>query len=146
MATTSRHPTYSKRQKVTAVIAAEMTSARTAAKATGIPHQTITRWQDDPDLRHIVSKTRDQLADDMKAVAALAVEYIVRDLRAGRFEPRDLTILLGVATDKAQLLAGMATSRTESRDLTGTIDDAELAAAIREAEALAGGGPASTSE
>jgi hypothetical protein len=144
--TVGAHPTYTKRQKVTAVIAAEMTSARAAAKATGIPHQTVARWQDDPELRHIVAKTRDQLADDMKAVAALAVEYIVRDLRAGRFEPRDLTILLGVATDKAQLLAGMATSRTESRDLTGTIDDAELAAAIREAEALAGGGSSSPSK
>ncbi len=137
---TQTRPRYSKRQKATAVIAASLTSVAAAAEATGIPHQTIGRWRDDPEMREYVTKTRDALAEEMHALAALAVATIVTDVRAGRFEPRDLVTLMGVATEKSLLLSGDATSRTETRDLTGTISDPELRDAIREAERLVGTG------
>jgi hypothetical protein len=121
---------------VTAVLAAELTNPTAAAEATGIPRQTITRWRDDPAMVEYVQKTRDQLAEEMGALAALAVATIQADVRAGKFEPRDLVTLMGVATEKSLLLSGAATSRTESRDITGTLADADIAAAIREAVAL----------
>lgn len=40
-------------------------------------------------------------------------------------EARDLTILLGVATDKGLLLAGDATSRSETRTWTDDLGDDE---------------------
>ena len=129
---------YTKRQKATAVIAAAMSTDQAAADATGIPRQTIGRWRDDPEMRVYVQKTRDQLAEEMGALAALAVATIQADVRAGKFEPRDLVTLMGVATEKSLLLSGDATSRTETRDLTGTITDPELREAIREAERLVG--------
>lgn len=131
---------YTKRQKATAVIAAELTNPTAAAKATGIPHQTIRRWREDPEMREYVTKTRDVLAEEMQALAALAVATIVTDVRAGKFEPRDLVTLMGVATEKSLLLSGDATSRTETRDLTHTLPDADIRAAIREAERLTGAG------
>lgn len=137
---------YSKRQKATAVIAAELTNATAAGLATGIPHQTIRRWRDDPEMREYITKTRDQLAEEMGALAALAVATIQQDVRAGKFEPRDLVTLMGVATEKSLLLSGDATSRTESRDITGTISDPELREAIREAERLVGTGAGRAAE
>lgn len=127
---------YSTRRKAQAVIAATLTSDKAASDATGIPARTIGRWRDDPDLSVYVTKTRDALAEEMHALAALAVATIVQDVRAGRFEPRDLVTLMGVATEKSLLLSGDATSRTETRDLTGTLSDPELIAAVREAEHL----------
>jgi hypothetical protein len=47
-------------------------------------------------------------------------------------------ILLGVAIEKSLLLSGDATSRTETRDISGSLPDIDIASAIREAEALVG--------
>ena len=55
--------------------------------------------------------------------------------RIDEFEPRDLSVLWGILTDKAQLLSGAATSRTETRALTDSLADHEkeaLADAIDE--------------
>lgn len=127
---------YSKRQKMTAVLAAELTNPSAAEEATGISRTNIRRWRDDPEMAVYVQKTRDQLGEEMRALAALAVDTIQSYVRSGKFEARDLVTLLGVATEKSLLLSGDATSRTETRDITGTIPDADLAAAIREAERL----------
>jgi hypothetical protein len=134
----ARH--YTKREKVTTVLAAEMTSNLSAERATGIPNQTISRWRDDPELRSYVDKTRDVMAEEMSGLAALAVQAIQKALRAGEFQPRDLVILLGVAVEKSLLLSGDATSRTETRDISGSIPDIDISAAIREAETLLGTG------
>lgn len=131
-------PRHSTREKITAVIAAELSSNLAVERVTGIPNQTIGRWRDDPTLRIYVDKTRDALADEMRTLAALAVDTIQADVRAGKFEPRDLVMLLGVATEKSLLLTGDATSRTETRDITGTLADGDISAAIREAEAILG--------
>ena len=45
--------------------------------------------------------------------------------RLPEFEPRDLTILYGVVADKAQLLSGEPTQRTEHRDMTAALTDHE---------------------
>lgn len=135
---------YTKREKVTAVIAAELTNNTAVERATGIPNQTVGRWRDDPAMREYVEKTRDELAIEMRSLAALAVDTIQKDVRAGKFEPRDLVTLMGVATEKSLLLSGDATSRTESRDLTGTISDPDVIAIIREAEHLTSGGDRGT--
>jgi hypothetical protein len=134
----ARH--YTKREKVTTVLAAEMTSNVAAERATGIPESSIRRWRDDPELAIYIDKTRDVMAEEMSGLAALAVQAIQKALRAGEFQPRDLVILLGVAVEKSLLLSGDATSRTETRDISGSIPDIDISAAIREAETLLGTG------
>ena len=128
----ARH--YTKRKKITTVIAAELSSNLAAQRATGIPESTIRRWRDDPELAKYIDKTRDELAEGTQMLAHRAIERISKTL--DDFEPRDLVTLFGVMVDKAQLLSGGATSRLESRDLTGTFSDGDLAAAILEAESL----------
>lgn len=127
------HRRYTKRQKVTAVMAAEMTSTEAAADQTGIPRTTIAYWMEEPEFVAIRQKTREELAEESKALAHKTLAEIKR--RLAEFEPRDLTILYGVLTDKSQLLAGQATSRTETKNITETLDDHEreaLADAIDE--------------
>jgi hypothetical protein len=79
------------------------------------------------------------MAEEARVVARLAWQKLGQAIASGILEPRDLVMAAGMATDKAQLLNGGATARTEARDLTGTLSDAELIAAVREAERLATG-------
>lgn len=118
---------YTKREKVTAVMAAEIVNAEAASEQTGIPRSTIRRWLEDPELVELRLKTRESMAADMKALAMVALEALMGAIRRGELEGRDLVVALGVAIDKAQLLSGEATSRTETRDLTDTLDDHERA-------------------
>jgi hypothetical protein len=124
---------YPVRTKALAVIASELTNSAQAEKTTGIPHQTILRWRDDPDLRVYVQKTRDEMAEEMRGLSALTLFHIRQ--RIAEFEPKELVTLLGVSTEKALLLAGDATSRSEVRDISGTLPDSIVIEAI----ALAGG-------
>lgn len=128
----ARH--YTKQEKIAAVVTAELSSNVAAERATGIPEASIRRWRDDPELAKYIDKTREDLAEGTSMLAHRVLERISATL--DQFEPRDLTILFGVMVDKAQLLSGAATARTESRDITGTLSDADLIGAIREAEAI----------
>ena len=114
---------YTKREKVTTVMAAEMTSLSAAAKSSGIPKSTVKSWLDNPKLAQLRTTTREQLADEARVLQQLAAEAI--RARLPEFEPRDLTILYGVVADKAQLLSGEPTQRTEHRDMTAALTDHE---------------------
>lgn len=119
--------TYTKRQKLTAVVAAEMTSETAAAETTGIPRTTIRYWMEDPEIVALRQNARQALADEMAVVARLATQKLGEAIRENRLEPRDLILAAGMATDKSQLLSGQATVRAETRDLTDTLDDHERA-------------------
>src|SRR5687767_3716807 len=108
----ARHRRYTKADKVAAVVAAEMTSPTAAAEATGVPETNIRRWRDDPDLAELGAKTREEIAEGSRMIAALAVEKIAQAIRNDKFEPRDLLVAYGLAVDKSQLLGGGATERT----------------------------------
>lgn len=145
------HRRYNKRQKLAAVLAAEMSGVVAAEEQTGIPESTIRYWMDKPEFAEVRAKTREDLADEIKVVAHLAWRRIAEALRTGEMEPRDATFAAEKATSLQILMSGGATVRTESRDITGTLSDAELDAAILEAEALARGaapeaGPGSPEE
>lgn len=102
---------YTKAEKVTAVMAAEMTTTRAAAKALGVNESTVRYWFDDPDFAQYRAKTREDIAPEAIAIIHEALAMVRRKL--DQFDPRDLTVLIGVLTDKAQLLAGEPTVRTE---------------------------------
>ena len=110
---------YTKRQRVTAVIAAEMTSISAAARALGTNESTVRYWMDDPAFATYREKTRDELGPEGIALAHNVLGEIRR--RLPEFEPRDLSTLYGILIDKAQLVSGHATSRTETRDITDTM-------------------------
>src|SRR5438552_504521 len=106
----------SKRQRVAAVMTAEIASVTAAAAEAGVSERTVRRWKNDPEMAEYVNQTRAETADQMRALSLKVLAEICE--RLPQYEPRDLSILLGILTDKAQLLSGEATTRTETRDLT----------------------------
>lgn len=130
---------YARSDKAAAVAEAERTSLTAASETLGLPITTLKYWYDSPEFADVRTKTRDQLAEGSILLAQLAQGELVRRVRDGTISDQALVAAFGVAVDKAQLLSGMATARMESRDLTGSLSDADLDAAIREAETLARG-------
>jgi hypothetical protein len=114
---------YSKSQKMAAVIAAEFTTPEAAAEGLGIPPSTVYYWFDQPEFVELRKKTREDMSAETAALAHKVLGVITAKLPD--YEPRDLNTLYGILVDKSQLLTGEATSRSESRDITDTLDDHE---------------------
>jgi hypothetical protein len=132
-----------KRVKLAAVMAAEISGITQVSKETGISPSTLHHWMNDPEMAAIRSKTREDLADEIKAVAHLAWQAVGEGLRNGTLEARDAIFAAEKATSLQILMTGGATARSEVRDITGTLADADVIDAIRAAEqATVGGGTA----
>lgn len=120
--------TYTDEQRTEALEAYREHGPAEAARLLGIPSATIRKWAqragvtgDDPRTRLATeaAKTkwatrRDQLADKAGAAAELVLEAMVRAAQDGDgVNARGLSVAFGVTVDKAQLLVGSPTSRTE---------------------------------
>jgi len=128
---------YTAKQRAEAAGIAVVEGATRAAEDTGIPRKTIEYWLDRPEFAELRLKTRDQVADQMWAAIQIGLREVAKGLE-GEAPLRDKSVTLGILYDKHALLTGMATSRSESRDLTGTMSDAELIAAVAEADEITG--------
>ena len=131
---------YTLAEKTAAVAEAERTNVLRASESTGIPRKTLEYWYHDEEFASLRQKTRDDLADGSIVLAMLAQGELVRRIRLGKLSDQALVAAFGVGIDKAQLLSGMATARTENRDITGSLSDLDIRAAVREAQDLARGG------
>ena len=116
---------YSRKTKTMAVIAAAVSSVTAVAEDQGIPKTTVQYWFDSPAFAQVRAKTREDLAAESSGMAHIVLEEIKR--RIPEFEPRDLSVLLGILVDKGQLLAGHPTIRADV-NLTEGLDDHEKAA------------------
>lgn len=114
---------YTKREKASAVMAAIASNTAAAAEQTGIPRTTIEYWLERPEFVELRQKTQEERADGMRTLALLAMDRLSALIPT--MEARDLIVLMGVATEKGQLLGGQATERTEHRDITDGLDDHE---------------------
>lgn len=139
----ARHRQYTKRTKLSAVMAAEMSGVVAAEKQTGIPESTIRYWMDKPEFAEVRAKTREELSDEIKVAAHLAWQRVIESMPT--MEPRDAIFAAEKATSLQILMTGGATARTETRDISGTLSDLDLIGALVEAESLttAGGSPSS---
>jgi transposase-like protein len=130
---------YTDAEKLQAVMAAEVLGAAAVRKSQGIPKRTLNQWRTLPKYQKHTEKSLDDIADGFKVIMAMAQEALISQIP--NMGGRDLTILLGVSTDKHQLLTGKATNRTESRALTG-MTDADVRDALREADRITTSGRA----
>lgn len=130
---------YTKTQKAEAVAAATLTSVLGAAKARGIPRETLRDWIDQPEYANLRHKTRDEVADQMWTGIQVGLREVIAGL-SGDAPLRDKSVALGILYDKHALLTGGATTRSENRDLTGTLSDADITDAIRVASDLVAAG------
>ena len=123
MATTPKRKTYTNAQKSATILVAEQTSMSAASKATGIPITTIDYWMDRPEFVKLRIRAREGMAEEALVTARLGWALIAE--RLATFEPRDLINATVNATEKALLMSGDATSRTEHLAITDTagLDD-----------------------
>jgi hypothetical protein len=80
---------------------------------------------DKPEFAEYRAKAREDLQEEVGIVAHLAWQRVAEALRAGTLEPRDALFAADKATTLYQLVTGQATTRTETRELTDTLDDHE---------------------
>ena len=113
---------YTKQDKIAAIASAEVNGIPATAEQQGIPETTIRYWLDKPEFVELRAKTREDLSDGFKALAHLALYRLMEAIDAGGVEPRDLSVALGIATDKHLLMSGEATGRTETRTWTDALD------------------------
>ena len=130
---------YTAKQRAAAVGIATMTSVEAAARETGIPRTTIDYWMDKPEFVELRNKTRDQVADEMWTAIQVGVNRLVA-LIPLTDDLQKVSVATGILYDKHALLTGGATGRMESRDLTGTLSDSDIAGAVRAAEDLVAAG------
>lgn len=128
---------YTKKTKLSAVMAADMVGVVAAEEQTGIPESTIRYWMDKPEFAEFRARAREDLAEEVKVAAHLSWKRVAE--LAPTMEARDAIFAAEKATSLQLLLSGGATVRTEVRDITGTLSDADLIAAIREADRIASG-------
>ena len=114
---------YTQRQKVAAVTAAAASSVLAAAQESGIPARTIGYWMEQPEFAEIRQRTREDLAEEFRVLAHKATARLIDLLPS--MEARDVAVVASMSTDKSQLLSGGATTRSEHRDITATLDDHE---------------------
>jgi hypothetical protein len=130
------HRRYTRTEKAEAVAAATLTNATVAAESLGIPENTLRYWLDQPEFVELRSKTRDEVGERLWSAIQLGIDEVAKGLRS-EAPLRDKATAVGILYDKFALLSGGATARSESRDITGTISDSELHAAVLEADRLA---------
>jgi hypothetical protein len=123
MPTTKRR--YTRKEKLAAVLAAEMGGVVQAEKQTGIRESTIRYWMQLPEFAEVRAKTREDLREEVSVVAHLAWGAIAKALAAGTMEPRDAIFAAEKATNLQLLMGGEATARTENVSITDGLDDHE---------------------
>ncbi len=123
---------YTKRDKMSAVLAAEASSTIAAAESTGIPRKTIAYWLEQPEFAALRQKSAEERGEAYRLASTLALGRLIEMIP--EMEARDLITFMGVATDKGQLLAGQATERTETRDLSFPDHEADILGEVVRAE------------
>lgn len=134
-----------KARKAEAVGLSEVIGIRPAARQLNVAESTLRRWRADPDMAQLRAETKDEVAGDMWAGFQLGIRRIV-ELLPNEKDLKAVAVATGVIYDKYALLTGGATARSEQRDITGTLSDAELHAAVLEADRLTRGGSSRTED
>jgi transposase-like protein len=140
---------YTPEQKAKTAGLAVVHGVTKAAEMSGVPKQRVSDWLDKYDPGgEMRTKSREKVAEEMWAVIQIGVQEVSKGIQ-GDAPLRDKVVAVGVLYDKFALLTGSATARTESRDITGSLSDADLVGIVREAERIAsavGAAPAPSGE
>lgn len=102
----------SERARVYVVLTANDGNVKRTARETGVPESTVRRWKKEfetnpPDIDNVEVAVGD-FVETAERVRWLALEQLEKKLRAGDASVRDLTVLVGVATDKLDRARGVA--------------------------------------
>jgi hypothetical protein len=135
---TRRRYTAKQRAEVAGIALVE--GVTEAGRQTGVPKQTIDYWLSKPEFGQLRTTARDVVADQFWIGIQVGLREVVKGIQDPDVPLKDKHAALGTIYDRFALLSGMATARSESRDLTGTLSDADVIAAIAEADTVASTG------
>ena len=127
---------YTKSEKASAVGQALATSLEAASDNLGIPKSTLDYWVKHPQFAELRTKTRDEVAETFWAAIQVGVDQVTIGLTDADTPLRDKATALGILWDKHTLMTGGSTSRTEARDISGTMTDVELQHHIHRADSI----------
>ncbi len=116
---------YTKKQKAVVVGIAVASGQTAAAEATGVPLTTLNRWFHQPEFVEMRTTAREDVASQMWIGVQVGVQEMVNALKSPDVSLREKTDATSMLSEKYLLLTGQATSRTETRELTDTLDDHE---------------------
>lgn len=124
---------YTATQKAQAVGTALVVGPNRAGRQLGIPHNNISMWMKDERYSGLRDAAREEVAAQLWVGVQVAVASVVEAFGDPQATLKDKAVALGIIYDKHALITGGATNRSESRDISGTLSDSELIAAVREA-------------
>lgn len=130
---------YTAKQKAEAVGIALVDGVTAAGERTGIPKQTIDYWQSKPEFGPLRTTAREIVVDQFWVGIQVGLREVIKGIE-GDAPLKEKADALRVMADRYALLTGSATARTESRDISGSLADADLISAVREADAITSGG------
>jgi hypothetical protein len=131
---------YTEAQKAEAVGIAAVSGQTAASEQTGIPLSTIHSWWMKPEFAGLRNEKREAVAEMFWTGIQIGLKSVVEGFQSGEAKLNERAVALGILYDKHALLTGGATNRSESRDISGTLSDVDLIAAVREAEQITSGG------
>jgi hypothetical protein len=129
---------YTAKQKAAAVGIAAAEGVTEAERQTGIPKSTIFYWESKPEFAQLRTTAREEVIEQFWVGVQVGLREVIKGIE-GDASLKEKADALRVMSDRYALLSGGATGRYESRDITGTISDMELVAAILEAESIVTG-------
>lgn len=100
---------------------AEVIGIRPAARQAHVPESSIRRWREAPDMAQLRAETKADVQADVWAGFQTGVRRIV-ELLPETTDLGKVAIATGVLYDKFALMAGEATTRSESVALTDGLD------------------------
>ena len=132
---------YTEEQRAAAVGLATSVGYSEAGRRTGINKSSIFDWAKRPEFAALRETARERVAEHFWIALQVGLSSVVEGFTSDA-PLRDKAQALGILYDRHALLTGGATARSEQRDITGTLSDSELVAAVREAERITSEGRA----
>jgi hypothetical protein len=126
---------YTPEERAQAAGLAAARGVTVAGEITGIPKTTIQYWADSEEFAYLRTTAREKVVETFWAAVQVGLDEVVKGFRTDA-SLKDKAVALATVYDRHALLTGGATNRSESRDITGTLSDSELIAAVREAERI----------
>ena len=114
-----RHRDYTPDERVNALtlLRANDNNVSLTSRMTGVGRNILRMWREDPRCVEAVESKAANLADLFEDLTRRALSVASGKLEDANF--RDLIVGIGIMTDKAQLLRGAATERTEHTGVNG---------------------------
>jgi hypothetical protein len=118
----------SHKDKLVTVVGSELYGVGNTSKMTKVPEHVIRRWRNEEELAPYVNAVRLEIIGKATDAADKAWDGLITRLDADidAIPTKELLAIAAEATNKMQLLTGGATSRSETRDVTEGVSDAEM--------------------